>query len=125
MTVSVRYIVDDVDAAMSFYCDILGFDVVMHPAPPFAILSRADLQLLLSAPVGSGGAAQTMADGRRREPGGWNRFQLEVADLPGEVERLRKSGVRFRSEIIKGFGGDQILAEDPSGNPVELFQSRT
>ncbi|HEY7283567.1 MAG TPA: VOC family protein [Actinomycetota bacterium] len=124
MTVSVRYIVDDVDAAIGFYRDVLGFDVVMHPAPPFAILTRGDLQLLLSAPVGSGGAAQAMPDGRRPEPGGWNRFQLEVADLPGEVERLRNAGVSFRSDIISGIGGDQILAEDPSGNPVELFQPR-
>ena len=90
MTVSVRYIVEDVDAAISFYCDVLGFEVVMHPAPPFAMLSRGDLRLLLSAPTGSGGAAQAMPDGRRPEPGGWNRFQLEVADLAAEVERLRK-----------------------------------
>jgi catechol 2,3-dioxygenase-like lactoylglutathione lyase family enzyme len=124
MTVSIRYIVEDVDAALPFYRDVLGFDVVMHPAPPFAMLSRGDLRLLLSAPVGSGGGAQAMPDGRRPEPGGWNRFQLEVADLPSEVERLRKAGVTFRSDIIEGMGGNQILAEDPSGNPVELFQSR-
>jgi catechol 2,3-dioxygenase-like lactoylglutathione lyase family enzyme len=125
MTVSVRYIVEDVDAALGFYRDVLGFEVVMRPAPPFAMLARGDLRLLLSAPVGSGGAAQATPDGRRPEPGGWNRFQLEVADLAAEVERLRKAGVSFRSDIVKGMGGDQILAEDPSGNPVELFQSRS
>jgi catechol 2,3-dioxygenase-like lactoylglutathione lyase family enzyme len=123
-TVSVRYIVDDVDRAISFYRDQLGFDVDMHPAPPFAMLSRGDLRLLLSAPSTQGGGAQTTPDGRRPEPGGWNRFQIEVADLAAEVERLRAAGARFRNEIVKGIGGDQILVEDPSGNPVELFQSR-
>jgi catechol 2,3-dioxygenase-like lactoylglutathione lyase family enzyme len=123
-TVSVRYIVDDVDRAISFYRDQLGFDVDMHPAPPFAMLSRGDLRLLLSAPSTQGGGAQTTPDGRLPEPGGWNRFQIEVADLAAEVERLRAAGARFRSEIVKGIGGDQILVEDPSGNPVELFQSR-
>ena len=115
---------DDYDDAIGFYRDVLGFEVVMHPAPPFAMLARGELRLLLSAPVGSVGGAQAMPDGRRPEPGGWNRFQLEVADLPSEVQRLRKAGVNFRSDIITGMGGDQILAEDPSGNPVELFQSR-
>ena len=124
MTVSVRYIVDDVDEAMAFYCDRLGFAVNMHPAPTFAMLSRGDLRLLLSAPSGQGGGGQILADGRRPEPGGWNRFQLEVDDLAGEVERLRAAGTRFRSDILTGVGGDQILAEDPAGNPVELFQSR-
>jgi catechol 2,3-dioxygenase-like lactoylglutathione lyase family enzyme len=123
-TVSVRYIVDDVDRAISFYRDQLGFDVDMHPAPPFAMLSRGDLRLLLSAPSTQGGGAQTTPDGRRPEPGGWNRFQIEVADLAAEVERLRAAGARFRNEIVKGIGGDQILVGDPSGNPVELFQSR-
>jgi catechol 2,3-dioxygenase-like lactoylglutathione lyase family enzyme len=123
-TVSVRYIVDDVDRAIGFYRDQLGFEVDMHPAPPFAMLSRGDLRLLLSAPSGQGGGAQTTPDGRRPEPGGWNRFQIEVVDLAAEVERLRATGARFRNEIVKGIGGDQILVEDPSGNPVELFQSR-
>jgi catechol 2,3-dioxygenase-like lactoylglutathione lyase family enzyme len=123
-TVSVRYIVDDVDSAIEFYRDQLGFALDMHPAPPFAMLSRGDLRLLLSAPTGQGGGGQAMPDGSRPEPGGWNRFQIEVADLPAEVERLRAAGARFRNEIVKGIGGDQILLEDPAGNLVELFQSR-
>jgi catechol 2,3-dioxygenase-like lactoylglutathione lyase family enzyme len=122
-TVSVRYIVEDVDAAIGFYCDRLGFDVVMHPAPTFAMLARAGLRLLLSAPSGQGGGGQAMPDGRRPEPGGWNRFQLEVSGLAAEVERLRAAGVRFRNEIVHGLGGDQILAEDPSGNLIELFDA--
>jgi catechol 2,3-dioxygenase-like lactoylglutathione lyase family enzyme len=122
-SVSVRYIVDDVDAAISFYRDQLGFAVVMRPAPSFAMLTRGDLRLLLSAPTGQGGGGQAMPDGRRPEPGGWNRFQLEVSGLAAEVDRLRAAGVRFRSEIVHGVGGDQILAEDPSGNPVELFEA--
>ena len=121
-TVSVRYIVDDVDAAIAFYRDRLGFDVDMHPAPAFAILSRGELRLLLSAPSGQGGGGQAMPDGRRPEPGGWNRIQIEVSDLPAEVERLRAAGARFRNEIVNGVAGDQILLEDPAGNPVELFQ---
>jgi catechol 2,3-dioxygenase-like lactoylglutathione lyase family enzyme len=120
-TVSVRYIVDDVDDAIGFYRDQLGFVVDMHPAPPFAMLSRGDLRLLLSAPSPQGGGGQAMPDGRAPEPGGWNRFQLEVA---AEVERLRAAGARFRNEIVHGIGGDQVLLEDPSGNPIELFQSR-
>jgi catechol 2,3-dioxygenase-like lactoylglutathione lyase family enzyme len=120
-SVTVRYIVDDVDAALAFYTDKLGFEVVMHPAPAFAMLARDDLRLLLSAPSGQGGGGQTLAGDRRPEPGGWNRFQLPVADLEAEVERLRSAGVTFRSEIIHGMGGDQVLIEDPSGNPVELF----
>jgi catechol 2,3-dioxygenase-like lactoylglutathione lyase family enzyme len=118
---TVRYIVDDVDAAMAFYTEHLGFDVVMHPAPAFAMLARDDLRLLLSAPSGQGGGGQILSGDRRPEPGGWNRFQLPVADLEAEVERLRAAGVTFRSEIIRGIGGDQALIEDPSGNPVELF----
>jgi len=118
---TVRYIVDDVDAAIAFYTENLGFDVVMHPAPAFAMLARDDLRLLLSAPSGQGGGGQILAGDRRPEPGGWNRFQLPVSDLEGEVERLRGAGVTFRSEIIRGIGGDQVLVEDPSGNPVELF----
>jgi catechol 2,3-dioxygenase-like lactoylglutathione lyase family enzyme len=121
--VSVRYIVDDVDAAIAFYRDRLGFDLDMHPAPPFAMLSRGDLRLLLSAPSGQGGGGQTLADGRRPEPGGWNRFQIEVDDLAAEVERLKAAGASFRSEIVTGMAGDQILLDDPSGNPIELFQA--
>jgi catechol 2,3-dioxygenase-like lactoylglutathione lyase family enzyme len=122
--VSVRYIVDDVDAAIAFYCDQLGFAVDMRPAPPFAMLSRGDLRLLLSAPSGRGGGGMTLADGRTPQPGGWNRFQLEVEDLGAEVERLRAAGVALRSDIIEGFGGDQVLIEDPAGNPVELFAAK-
>jgi catechol 2,3-dioxygenase-like lactoylglutathione lyase family enzyme len=122
--VSVRYIVDDVDAAIGFYRDLLGFALVMHPAPPFAMLARGDLRLLLSAPSGQGGGGQILADGRRPEPGGWNRFQIEVAGLDAEVERLRAAGASFRSEILRGIGGDQVLLEDPSGNAVELFEPK-
>ncbi len=122
--VSVRYIVDDVDEAIAFYRDRLDFVLDMHPAPTFARLSRGGLRLLLSAPSGQDGGGQTLPDGRRPQPGGWNRFQLEVEDLAAEVERLRAAGTRFRSDIVTGIGGDQILAEDPSGNPVELFQPR-
>jgi len=119
--VSVRYIVDDVDAAIEFYRR-LGFEVDMHPAPAFAMLSRGALRLLLSAPGGGPGGGQAMPDGTAPEPGGWNRFQLEVPDLDATVETLRAQGARFRNEILDGVGGRQILVEDPSGNPVELFQ---
>ena len=118
---TVRYIVDDVDQAIAFYTERLGFEVVMRPAPPFAMLARGDLRLLLSAPSGQGGGGQILPGDRRPEPGGWNRFQLEVDDLDAEVERLRAGGVTFRSDVIRGIGGDQVLIEDPSGNAVELF----
>ena len=121
-TVSVRYIVNDVDEAIAFYTRNLGFSEVMHPAPSFAMLSRGDLRLVLSAPGGGPGGGQAMPDGRLPEPGGWNRFSLEVADLAGTVDALRKEGARFRNEIVTGVGGRQILLEDPSGNPVELFE---
>jgi catechol 2,3-dioxygenase-like lactoylglutathione lyase family enzyme len=121
-TVSVRYIVDDVDAAIAFYCQRLGFAEVMHPAPAFAMLSRADLRLTLSAPGGGPGGGQAMPDGTLPRPGGWNRFAIEVDDLASMVEELRAQGVRFRNEIVSGVGGKQIIAEDPSGNPVELFE---
>ena len=120
--VSVRYIVDDVDAAIDFYTRRLGFAVEMHPAPTFGMLARGDLRLLLSAPSAQDGGGQAMPDGRVPEPGGWNRFQIEVADLDAEVEALRGAGVRFRNEIVTGVGGRQILLEDPSGNPIELFE---
>ena len=123
--VSVRYIVDDVDAAIQFYCRQLGFREEMHPAPSFAMLSRGDLRLVLSAPGGGPGGGQAMPDGTLPRPGGWNRFQLEVDDIEGIVARMREAGVRFRNEIITGVGGKQILVEDPAGNPVELFEPTT
>jgi catechol 2,3-dioxygenase-like lactoylglutathione lyase family enzyme len=119
---SVRYIVDDVDAAVAFYTSHLGFEVKAQPAPSFAILSRGDLRLFLNAPGGPGGAAQPMPDGRKPEPGGWNRIQVQVDDLEDEVEKLRDAGARFRNEIVSGKGGKQILLEDPAGNPIELFE---
>jgi catechol 2,3-dioxygenase-like lactoylglutathione lyase family enzyme len=123
-TVLVRYIVDDVDVALAFYTGRLGFDVVMHPAPTFAMLARGALRLALSAPSGQGGGGQAMPDGRVPEPGGWNRFSLAVDDIDAEVERLRAAGTKFRNDIVTGVGGRQILVEDPSGNPVELFEPR-
>jgi len=123
-TVSVRYIVHNVDAAIDFYRQHLGFREEMHPAPTFAILSRGDLRLLLSAPSGLGGGGQAMPDGTKPEPGGWNRISLEVTGLPAMIETLRKSGVRFRNDLVTGIGGNQILLDDPSGNPVELFEPR-
>ena len=121
-TVSVRYIVHDVDAAIPFYTEHLGFHVEMHPDPGFAMLSRGELRLLLNTPGGGGGAGQSMPDGRRPEPGGWNRIQLEVNDLAGLVETLRNAGARFRNDIVVGNGGKQILLDDPSGNAIELFE---
>jgi catechol 2,3-dioxygenase-like lactoylglutathione lyase family enzyme len=121
-TVSVRYIVHDVDAAIAFYCGQLGFEEVMHPAPAFAMLSHGDLRLVLSAPGGGPGGGQAMPDGTVPEPGGWNRFSLEVRDIEATVDRLRAAGARFRNDIVTGVGGKQILVEDPSGNPVELFE---
>jgi catechol 2,3-dioxygenase-like lactoylglutathione lyase family enzyme len=121
-SVSVRYIVHDVDAAITFYCQNLGFTEVMHPAPAFAMLSRGELRLVLSAPGGGPGGGQAMPDGTLPQPGGWNRFAIEVTDLASTVEQLRRNGVQFRSQIITGVGGKQIIAEDPSGNPVELFE---
>jgi catechol 2,3-dioxygenase-like lactoylglutathione lyase family enzyme len=121
-TVSVRYIVRDVDAAIEFYCGQLGFNEIMHPAPTFAMLARGDLRLVLSAPGGGPGGGQAMPDGSMPEPGGWNRFQLEVSDLGVTVDSLRDAGTHFRNEIVEGVGGRQVLVEDPSGNPIELFE---
>jgi catechol 2,3-dioxygenase-like lactoylglutathione lyase family enzyme len=121
-TAQVRYIVHDVDAAIAFYTAQLGFTLVMHRGPPFAMLSRGDLRLVLSAPNPMGGGGQAMPDGRVPEPGGWNRFAIEVDDIEAMVARLRKAGVHFRNEIVTGVGGKQILVDDPSGNPVELFE---
>jgi len=119
--VNVRYIVNDVDAAIPFYTGVLGFKLEMHPAPGFASLSLGNLQLLLNRP-GAGGAGQAMPEGQRPAPGGWNRFQIEVDNLETTVEKLKSAGAQFRNEIVTGNGGKQILIEDPSGNPIELFQ---
>jgi len=121
MPVSVRYIVNDIDAAIAFYTEALGFKLDMHPAPGFAVLSRGELRMLLNKP-GAGGAGQATPDGTSPAPGGWNRIQIEMPDLAGTVETLKARGVRFRNRIVEGNGGKQILAEDPSGNPVELFE---
>jgi catechol 2,3-dioxygenase-like lactoylglutathione lyase family enzyme len=123
-TVSVRYIVHDVDDAIAFYCGSLGFEETMHPAPTFAMLTRGDLRLTLSAPGGPGGGGQAMPDGSLPAPGGWNRFALEVTDLDGLVASLRQRGAHFRNDIVDGVGGRQILVDDPSGNPVELFEPK-
>lgn len=120
--VNVRYIVHDVDAAIPFYTDMLGFHVDMHPAPAFASLSRGSLQLLLNRP-GAGGAGQAMPNDQLPSPGGWNRIQIEVEDLEATVEKLKDAGGRFRNNIVTGNGGKQILIEDPSGNLIELFQA--
>ena len=122
--VTVRYIVDDVDAAIDFYARHLGFQEVMHPAPTFAMLSRGDLRLVLSAPSGLPGGGQAMPDGTLPAPGGWNRFSLEVPDLADAVEGLRQAGVHFRNDIVEGVGGRQVLIDDPSGNPVELLEPK-
>ena len=124
-TVSVRYIVDDVDAAIAFYRDHLGFREQMHPDPAFAMLTRGDLRLVLVAPVPAGhpgGGSRPMPDGTPQRPGGWNRFMIEVPDVAAVAEKLRAAGVRFRNEIVAGVGGKQVMIEDPSGNPVELFE---
>jgi predicted enzyme related to lactoylglutathione lyase len=122
ITVNVRYIVDDVGAAIAFYSQHLGFTVAAHPAPSFAILSKGNLRLLVNGAGGPGGAAQPMPDGRMPEPGGWNRIQIEVTDLEATVSALRQAGAHFRNEIVKGMGGKQILLEDPAGNAIELFE---
>jgi catechol 2,3-dioxygenase-like lactoylglutathione lyase family enzyme len=121
-TVQVRYIVNDVDAAIDFCVRQLGFHLDMHPAPPFAMLSRGDLRLVLSAPNPAGGGGRAMPDGTQQTPGGWNRFAIEVTDLEATVERLRAAGAHFRNDIVAGVGGKQVIVDDPSGNPVELFQ---
>jgi predicted enzyme related to lactoylglutathione lyase len=121
-TVTVRYIVDDVAAAIDFYRDRRDFGVELHRSPGFAMLARGALRLAVNSPGGGGGAGQAMPDGRRPQPGGWNRFQLTVDGLEDEVEALRRAGAEFRNEIVAGKGGSQILLDDPSGNPIELFQ---
>jgi catechol 2,3-dioxygenase-like lactoylglutathione lyase family enzyme len=119
--ISVRYIVDDVDAAADFYTSLFQFEVAMRPGPGFAMLRRGELRLLLNSP-GAGGAGQTLADGSRPEPGGWNRFQLQVDDLDEAVADLRKAGAELRGDVITGRGGRQALVPDPAGNLVELFE---
>ena len=119
---SVRYLVEDVDQAVEFYVDRLGFEVEFDVAPHFVTVSRGPLRLMLNAVGGVGGASQPMPDGRVPEPGGWSRIQLSVDDLEAEVERLRASGASFRNEIVSGKGGAQILLDDPSGNAIELFE---
>ena len=121
-TVQVRYIVHDVDAAIAFYTEQFGFKLEMHPAPPFAMLSMGDLRLVLSAPNPAGGGGQPLPDGTSQKPGGWNRFAIEVSDLAATFEKLRKAGVHFRNDIATGVGGRQIIVDDPSGNPIELFE---
>jgi len=118
----VRYVVNDVDAAVAFYTDHLGFRVSAQSGPYFALLERENLQLVLSPPKGPGGGSQPMPDGRRPEPGGWNRMIVQSSNLKDDVDVLKKAGVRFRNDIVAGPGGRQILLEDPSGNPVELFE---
>lgn len=119
---TIRYLVDDVDAALAFYTEWLGFTLVERWGPPFAIVGKDDLQLWLSGPQTS--AAKPMPDGRQPTPGGWNRLVIEVADLETLVANLKAAGLKFRNEIIEGPGGKQILAEDPAGNPLELFEAR-
>jgi catechol 2,3-dioxygenase-like lactoylglutathione lyase family enzyme len=121
-TVSIRYIVNDIDAAIGFYTGHLGFSVQMHPNDMFAMLTRGDLRLVLSVAGDAPGGGQAMPDGTRPEPGGWNRFSIEFSDLAAAVAQLRRDGVRFRNDLVTGVGGTQIIAEDPSGNPVELFE---
>jgi catechol 2,3-dioxygenase-like lactoylglutathione lyase family enzyme len=120
--VRIRYIVNDVAPAVAFYRDRLGFKLEMQSGPYFAAPSRGGVQLLLSPPKGIGGASQPMPNGERPAPGGWNRMVIYVSGLQGEVADLRKAGVHFRNAIVNGPGGSEILLEDPSGNPVELFQ---
>ena len=122
--VSVRYFVRDMDAAVDFYCRLLGFEEELRPSPAFAMLYRGSLRLLLSVPGAAGGGGSAMPDGTLPEPGGWNRFTLEVPDLAAAVGRLRRDGARFRNDVVTGVGVTQILVADPDGNLVELFERR-
>jgi catechol 2,3-dioxygenase-like lactoylglutathione lyase family enzyme len=121
-SVHVRYMVDDVDAAIAFYTGFFGFELLSNMSPAFADVKRGNLRLLLSGPKSS--AARPMPDGRQPEPGGWNRIHFVVDDIAAETERLRAAGVTFRNDVISGPGGKQVLVEDPAGNPIELFQER-
>ena len=120
-TIGIRYIVNDVTEAIDFYKEMLGFNVVMHPAPGFAMLEKEGLNLFLNQ-TGAGGAGQKMPDGEVPAPGGWNRIQVQVDDLAKEIEKLKGKKARFRNELVQGIGGKQILLQDPSGNLVELFE---
>ncbi len=120
--VRVRYMINDLDPAVKFYTTYLGFRVERESRPNFAMLSRGNLELVLSTPFGPGGAAKPMPDGRKPEPGGWNRIIINVDDLRAEVGRLQKARLDFRNDIVSGPGGSEILLNDPSGNPIELFQ---
>jgi catechol 2,3-dioxygenase-like lactoylglutathione lyase family enzyme len=122
-TVRVRYMVNDIDSAVLFYTKYLGFHRGPNTTPNFAMLSRGNLELVLSTPFGPGGAAKPMSDGRKAEPGGWNRIIITVNDLPAEVAKLKKDQLHFRNDIVSGPGGSEILLDDPSGNPIELFQA--
>lgn len=122
-TVRVRYMVKELDPAVEFYTKYLGFQVKQQNKPYFAMLSKGNLEFVLSTPFGPGGAAKPMPDGRKPEPGGWNRIIINVDDLQAEVARLKKAGLHFRNDIVSGPGGSEILLDDPSGNPIELFQA--
>lgn len=119
---TIRYLVRDVDQAVDFYTRHLGFTLDQRMGPPFAIVTRGDLRLWLAGPQSS--AARPMPDGRVPEPGGWNRLVIEVGDIAAQVATLRAASVRFRNDIVTGPGGSQVVVEDPSGNPIELFQAR-
>jgi catechol 2,3-dioxygenase-like lactoylglutathione lyase family enzyme len=114
--------VNDVDASITFYCQNLGFKEIMHPAPSFAMLERGQLRLVLSKPNPTAGGGQPMSDGTGQTPGGWNRFAIEVKDLESFVSDLQKKGAHFRNKIVTGVGGKQTIVDDPSGNPIELFE---
>jgi catechol 2,3-dioxygenase-like lactoylglutathione lyase family enzyme len=120
--IQVRYIVNDMDSSIDFYTEKLGFKLDMHPSPAFAMLSLNELRLALSTPGRTSGGGQMMPDGTQQTPGGWNRFAIEVADISNKVETLKNAGVHFRNNIVTGVGGKQIIADDPSGNPIELFE---
>lgn len=121
-TVRVRYMVNEVEPAIEFYTKVLGFQLKQQNKPYFAMVSKGNLKLILSTPCGPGGAATPMPDGRKPEAGGWNRIIINVDDLHAEVARLQKAHLHFRNDIVSGPGGSEILLEDPSGNPIELFQ---
>jgi catechol 2,3-dioxygenase-like lactoylglutathione lyase family enzyme len=122
-TVSVRYMVDDVDDAIAFYTKLLGFEILTNAAPAFADVQRGNLRVLLSGPKSSAG--RPMSDGEQPKPGGWNRIHFVVDDIDEEIGRLREAGARFRNDVVEGPGGKQVLLLDPSGNAVELFQPRS